>query len=67
LPADPALQIAEEFAALPREEVAARLADACQLVSELSARVERARSPQPMATREPSSSSPRSWSIALPR
>jgi transposase len=41
VPADPALPTAEELAALPHEELAARLADAYRLISELSARVER--------------------------
>jgi transposase len=41
VPVDPALPTAEELAALPHEELAARLADAYRLISELSARVER--------------------------
>ncbi len=41
MPADPALPAAEELAALPYEELAARLADAYRLISELSARVGR--------------------------
>jgi transposase len=41
VPADPVLPTAEELAALPHEELAARLADAYRLISELSARVER--------------------------
>ena len=41
MPADPALPAAEELAALPHEELAARLADAYRLISELSARVGR--------------------------
>ena len=41
MPADPTLSTAEELAALPREEPAARLADAYRLISELSVRVER--------------------------
>jgi transposase len=41
VPADPALPTAEELAALPHEELAALLADAYRVVSELSARVER--------------------------
>lgn len=41
VPADPVLPTAEELAALPHEELAARLADAYRLISELNARVER--------------------------
>jgi transposase len=41
VPADPALPTAEELAALPHEELAARLAEAYRLISELSARVGR--------------------------
>jgi transposase len=41
VPADPVLPTAEELAALPHEELAARLADAYRLISELSARVDR--------------------------
>lgn len=41
MPADPALPTAEELAALPHEDLAARLADAYRLISELSSRVER--------------------------
>jgi transposase len=41
VPDVPALPSAEELAALPHEELAARLADAYRLISELSARVER--------------------------
>jgi transposase len=41
VPADPALPTAEELAALPHEELAALLAEAYRLISELSGRVER--------------------------
>ena len=41
MPDVPALPSAEELAALPHEELAARLVDAYRLISELSARVER--------------------------
>lgn len=41
MPADPALPTAEELAALPHEELAARLAEAYRLIAQLSARVER--------------------------
>jgi hypothetical protein len=41
VPDVPALPSAEELAALPHEELAARLAEAYRLIGELSARVER--------------------------
>jgi transposase len=60
--ADPALPTAEELAALPHEELAARLADAYRLISELSARVERlerqAAKDSGTSSRPPSSDSP---------
>jgi transposase len=62
VPADPALPTAEELAALPHEELAARLADAYRLISELSARVERlerqAGRDSGTSSRPPSSDSP---------
>ena len=60
--ADPALPTAEELAALPHEELAARLAEAYRLISELSARVERlerrAAKDSGTSSRPPSSDSP---------
>lgn len=62
MPADPALLTAEELAALPHGELAARLADAYRLISELSARVERlerqAAKDSGTSSRPPSSDSP---------
>ena len=62
MPADPALPTAEELAALPHEELAARLADACRLISELGARVERldrqAAKDSGTSSKPPSSDSP---------
>jgi len=62
VPGVPDLPSAQELAALPHEELAARLADAYRLISELSARVERLekRLQQDSATssRPPSSDSP---------
>lgn len=62
MPADPALPAAEELAALPHEELAARLADAYRLISELSARVERlerqAAKDSGTSSKPPSSDSP---------
>jgi len=62
VPADPALPTAEELAALPHEELAARLADAYRLISELSARVERlerqAAKDSGTSSKPPSSDSP---------
>ena len=62
MPADPALPTAEELAALPHEELAARLADAYRLISELSARVERlerqAAKDSGTSSKPPSSDSP---------
>jgi transposase len=62
VPADPALPTAEELAALPHEELAARLADAYRLISELSTRVERlerqAAKDSGTSSKPPSSDSP---------
>ena len=62
MPDVPALPSAEELAALPHEELAARLADAYRLISELSARVERLErrleGDSPTSSRPPSSDGP---------
>jgi hypothetical protein len=66
VPDVPVLPSAEELAALPHEELAARLADAYRLISELSARVERlerdsstsSRPSRPSSSRPSSSDSP---------
>jgi transposase len=62
VPDAPAPPSAEELAALPHEELAARLADAYRLISELSARVERLEKrlerDSSTSSRPPSSDSP---------
>ena len=62
MPDVPGLPSAEELAALPHEELAARLADAYRLISELSARVERLEKrlarDSASSSRPPSSDSP---------
>ena len=72
MPDVPGLPSAEELAALPHEELAARLADAYRLVSELSARVERlerrlardsASSSKPPSSDDPYKKKPRDRSL----
>jgi hypothetical protein len=58
VPDAPVLPSAEELAALPHEELAARLADAYRLISELSARVERLERDSSTSSRPSSSDSP---------
>ena len=62
MPDVPGLPSAEELAALPHEELAARLAEAYRLIGELSARVERLEKrlarDSSTSSRPPSSDSP---------